>query len=103
MRVLALSKSYHPGLKQKLLAGGFPEIKADETPFTKDDFLKVQREIRPVASQLADSINITRLEIGFDKQGKKRKVTFPVPDKFILFPPSTESSKSTGTAPPPGA
>src|SRR3954463_9627190 len=103
MRVLALSKAYHPGLKPELLAGGFPEIKADGTPYTKDDFLKVQREIRPAASQIADSIDITRLEIGFDKQGKKRKVTFPVPDKFILFPPSTESSKSVDTEPAPGA
>ena len=34
MRALALSKAYQPGLKSELLAGGFPEIKADGTPFT---------------------------------------------------------------------
>src|SRR3954469_13750346 len=39
MRVFALSKAYHPGLKPAFLAGGFPEIKADGTPFTKEDFL----------------------------------------------------------------
>ena len=41
MRVLALSKAYHPGLKPELLAGGFPEIKANGTTFSKEDFLKL--------------------------------------------------------------
>src|SRR4051812_27935834 len=58
MRVLALSKAYHPGLKPALLAGGFLEIKADGTPFTKEYFLKVKKEIRPVASRIADSIDL---------------------------------------------
>ena len=102
MRVLALSKAYQPRLKPELLAGGFPEIKTDGTPFTKDDFLKVQRDFRPAASQIADSIDICRLEIGYDSQGKKRKVTFLVPEKFILLPPSNESSKPADTKPAPG-
>src|SRR3954468_24285881 len=87
MRVLALAKAYHPGLKPELLAGGFPEIKADETSFGKEDFLKVQREILLTASQIADSIYLSRLEVGFEHQGKRRKVIFPVPNKFILLPP----------------
>src|SRR4051794_4739557 len=68
MRVLALSKAYRPGLKPTLLAGGFPKIKADGTPFTKEDFLRVQKEIRLAASRIAYGINTSRLEIGYGNQ-----------------------------------
>ena len=63
----------------------------------------MRKEICPAAYLIADSIDISRLEIGYDNQGKKRKVTFPVPDKFILLPPSNESSKPADAEPAPDA
>ena len=43
------------------------------------------------------------MEVGFDNQGKRRKVIFPVPERFILLPPSSDSSKPSDIEPAPGA
>ena len=41
MSALALAKAYHPEMDPALLAGGFLEFNADDTPFTEKDFQRV--------------------------------------------------------------
>ena len=100
MRGLELARPYHPGLKPELLAGGFPELKADGSPFSKDDYMKLHKETRSTATQIADGIELSRLEAGYDSQSKRRKMRFHVPSEFSLLPSPTESSELAGCAEP---
>src|SRR3954470_20475582 len=93
MRGMELARAYHPRLKPNLLAGGSPELKADGSPFSKEDYMKLHKETRPAATQIADGIELSRLETGYDSQSKRRKMSFPVPAEFSIMPLPTESSE----------
>ena len=97
---MELARASHPGLRLELLAGGFPELKADGSPFSKENYMKLHKETRLVATQIADGIELSRLEAGYDSQSKRRKMSFPVPSEFSLLPPPTESSELAGRAEP---
>src|SRR4051812_12206021 len=59
---LELAKAYHPGLKLDRLASGFPELKADESNFSKEDFIMVHKETHPFSTKIADDIELSRIE-----------------------------------------
>src|ERR1041385_5089284 len=71
MRGLELAKAYHPGLKPELLAAGFPEVKADNSKFTKDDHTKVRKETLSAATKIADGMDLAYLEAGYDESNKR--------------------------------
>ena len=87
MRGMELARAYHPGLRPELLSGGFPELKDDGYPFSKEDYMKLHKETCPAATQIAEGIELARLEAGYDSQSKRRKMSFPVPAEFSLLPP----------------
>src|SRR4051812_29686379 len=97
---LELAKAYHPGLKPELLAGGFPELKDDGSQFSKDDYSKLHKEARSAATQIADGIELTRLEAGYDEQNKMRRIGLPSPVEFSLLPSPKKTLDSGGSAEP---
>lgn len=46
MRAMTLAKAYHPELDPALLAGGYPEFKANNSRFSSKDFHAIFRETR---------------------------------------------------------
>ena len=55
MRGLELAKSYHLEMKSELLAGGFPELKVDGSPFSENDCIK---ETRLFATKIVDEMDL---------------------------------------------
>src|SRR4051812_10056089 len=97
MRGLELAKAYHPGLKPEVLATGFPEFKADNSKFTKDDHTKVRRETRSAATKIADGMDLNYLEAGYDDSNKRRRVDLPSPTEFSLLPSPKKASETVGS------
>ena len=86
MRGLELVKAYHPGLKLDRLAAGFPELKADGSNFSKEDFIKVHKETRPFSTKIADDMELSRIETGYDDNKKRRRINLLTPIEFSLLP-----------------
>ena len=57
---LARAKVYLPELDVELLKGGFSEFKLDGSAFTHEDYARCLLEIRPLASLIADEVDISR-------------------------------------------
>ena len=65
-RGMELARAYHPGVKPELLAAGFPELKADWSPFFKDDYMKLHKETHSAGTQITNGIELSRLEASYD-------------------------------------
>ena len=69
MRALALCKIYNPSFEPADLVAGFPAMRSDGQPFTREDYQQVMREVRVHATSMVDDINVERFELGYDEQG----------------------------------
>ena len=58
MTALSQAKAWQPDLDSEDLANGCPSVKEDRSPFSADNFAKIAREMRPVASKLAKEIDL---------------------------------------------
>ena len=92
MRGLELSKSYHPDMNPELLVDGFPELKADGSKFSKADYINIVKETRIFATKIADGIDLSNFEPGYDERNKRRKINPPEPVPFSELPPPKEKS-----------
>ena len=97
---LELARAYHPGLKSEYLAAGFPELKADGSKFSKDDYSKLHKEMHSSATMIADGMELTRLEVGYDEHNKRRQVSLPSPVEFSLLSSPKKTSESAGSIEP---
>ena len=68
MKVMALAKSYYPGL----LTRGFPQYKADGSQYGVKDFGRIDKETRLSACQIAEKLKIKELHHGFKPNGERR-------------------------------
>ena len=100
MRGLELAKAYHSSLKSELLASGFPEFKAENSKFSKDDHTKIRRETRSAATKIADEMELSYLEAGYDDTNKRRRVDLPVPTEFALLSSPKKVPESAGSVEP---
>ena len=100
MRGLELAKAYHPGLKPERLAAGFPELKADGSKFSKDDYNRVRKETHSSATMITDGMYLSALEAGYDGSNKRRRVGLPSPIEFSLLPSPKKISEPAGSAEP---
>ena len=100
MRGLELAKAYHPGLRLDCLAAGFPDLKADESKFSREDYAKVHKETRPFATKIADEMELNRLEAGYDEHSKRRRISLPTPVEFSLLPSPKKTSEPANPVEP---
>lgn len=105
MRALALAKAYHPKMDPALLAGGFPELKADNTPFGKSDYARVMKETQQHATTTAHGLDLTSFQVRYDEENQHMEL--PNPEPFGLEPPHKQTpppvapSSTTPTIPAP--
>ena len=59
---LSRAKAWQAELDPKELATGCPSLKEDRSPFTAEDFTKIVREMRPLASKLAEETNLAKYQ-----------------------------------------
>ena len=56
---LTRAKAWEADLDPEDLAIGCPSVKEDGSPFSTDDFAAIAREMRPLASKLAEETNLS--------------------------------------------
>ena len=54
---LSRAKAWVPKLESADVATGYPSLKEDGTPFDQNDFAAYVKEIRPMATQIANELN----------------------------------------------
>ncbi len=89
---LSRAKAWLPELDPADLATGYPSFKADVTPFEQEDFATCVKEIRPVATLIADEADLSKYQSGYDA-GNRRiatphyKVTSLIPHSVSIPSP----------------
>lgn len=82
---LSRAKAWVPKLESADVATGYPSLKEDGTPFDQNDFAAYVKEIRPMATQIANDLDISKYHPAYDKQNQK----MPTPAYRVmdLIPP----------------
>ena len=73
MTALSRVVAWLADLDPKDLANGCPSVKEDGSPFSANDFAKIAREMRPLASKLAEDTDLSQYQAAYDTENKKVK------------------------------
>ena len=71
---LTRAKAWQADLDPEDLANGCPSVKEDGSPFSAEDFASIGREMRPLASKLAEDTDLSHYHEVYDADNKKVKV-----------------------------
>lgn len=71
LTTLSRCLAYAPELKPEEVTPGFPQLKDDGSEFTQDDYQRVVKESRSVATQLAASLDLSKYQATYDDKDKK--------------------------------
>ena len=71
MTAFSQAKAWQADLDPAELATGYPSLKEDGTPFDKKDFTTCMKEIRPLASLIADETDISKYQPAYDMENQK--------------------------------
>ena len=66
IRGLSLAKAYHPNLDPSQLMKGFPEFNVDGSPFDKKCYLKIVKQTRHAASEIAKTLKLKSFQNAYD-------------------------------------
>ena len=55
------------------MAGGYPEYNDDGTVFCEIDFSRCVKDMRPLACQLAQGLNLTKYQLAYDSNNTRIK------------------------------
>jgi hypothetical protein len=82
---LSRAKAWLPELDPADIAIGYPSLKEDGTSFEQEDFTTCVKEIRPVATLIADDTDLTKYQPGYDAANQR----IPTPHYKVtsLIPP----------------
>jgi hypothetical protein len=75
LTALSRAKAWQADLDPEGLANGCPSVKEDGSPFNADDFAEIAREMRPLASKLAEETNLSQYQAAYDAENKKIKAS----------------------------
>ena len=73
------------GARPADIAIGYPSLKEDGTPFEQEDFTTCVKEIRPVATLIADDTDLTKYHPGYDAENQR--IPTPHYEVINLIPP----------------
>ncbi|KAE8790949.1 hypothetical protein D1007_34763 [Hordeum vulgare] len=94
---LARAKAYLRELDLAALKDGFPEYKLDGSKFSREDFARVMKETRPLATLLAEQVDTSQYYATYTSDNKR--VPMPKDEPSELIPPHYKKK----TAPDVGA
>src|SRR3954468_20704832 len=66
-------------------AQGYPHLKEDGSEFNEEDLRAINREVRPLACQLVEEVDLSHYQAQYDNQNKR--VAAPIPEADNLIPP----------------
>ena len=96
---MSLAKAWLPELDPADISIGYPSLKEDGTPFEQKDFAACVKEIRPLASLIANETDLSKYHPAYDvgNQGMPTpsyKVTGLIPPiRTHTFAPEVDPSK----------
>ena len=67
------------------VAKGYPSLKEDGSEFDQEDLRAINREVRPLACQLAEEADLSHYQAQYNDQNKR--VPAPTPEAENLIPP----------------
>src|SRR5215216_327004 len=82
---LSRAKAWLPELDLAEIATGYPSLKEDGTPFEKKDFAACVKEIRPLASLIANEMDLSKYQPAYDTEN--RNLPTPAYKVMDLIPP----------------
>ena len=74
-----------PDLDPVDVGKGYPSLKEDGSEFGNDDLRTINREVRPLACQLAEEADLSYYQASYDTNNKR--VAAPTPEAQNLIPP----------------
>ena len=66
LTALIRAKAWIPGLEPSDIGKGYPRVKEDGLEFNNDDLRRPTRELRPIASKLADETDLSHYQPVYD-------------------------------------
>ena len=85
LTALTRAKAWISDLDPADIGNGYPSIKEDGSDFNNDDLRAITREMRPLASKLAEETDLSHYQSIYDSNNKR--VTAPTYDAQNLIPP----------------
>ena len=84
LTALIRAKAWVPDFDPVEAAQGYPGLKEDGTEFGNDDLRTINREVRPMACQLAEEADLSYYQASYDD--KNRQVAAPIPKAQKSYP-----------------
>ena len=75
LTALIRAKAWIPDLEPADIGQGYPGVKEDDSKFNNDDLRRLTRELRPIASKLADETDLSHYQPVYDADKKR----YPAP------------------------
>ena len=66
LTALIRAKAWIPDLESGDIGSGYPSVKEDDSEFNNDDLRRVTREMRPLASKLAEETDLSLYQLVYD-------------------------------------
>src|SRR3954462_821186 len=85
INALIRAKAWVPDFDPVEAAQGYPSLKEDGSEFDEEELRKINREVRPLACQLAEEADLTHYQAQYNDQNKR--VAAPIPEAENLIPP----------------
>lgn len=85
LTALSRAKAWVPDLDPADVAKGYPSLKGDGSEFGNEDLHAINREVRPLACQLAEEADLSFYQASYDTNNKR--VAAPTPEAQNLIPP----------------
>ena len=82
---LTRAKAWVPDFDLAEAMNGYPSMKEDGSAFSAEDLRSLTKDMRPLASELADEADLTRYHPAYDLENSR--VERPVYDTENLIPP----------------
>ena len=85
INALIQAKAWVPDFDPIEAAQGYPSLKEDGSEFSEADLRAINREVRPLACQLAEEADLSHYQAQYDNQNKR--VVAPIHEAENLIPP----------------
>ena len=85
INALIRAKAWVPDFDHVEAAQGYPSLKEDGSEFSEADLRAINREVRPLACQLAEEADLSRYQAQYDSQNKR--IATPIHESENLIPP----------------
>ena len=85
INALIRAKAWVPDFDPIEAAQGYPSLKEDGSEFSEADLRAINREVRPLACQLAEEADLSHYQAQYDNQNKR--IAAPIHEAENLIPP----------------